>query len=116
MATVQDFALLFRRLQAGAGPHAPALLRAGVSVALDLHTDTARSRDSMRGLFKGGARTTGCSSSTSARRRASPACARNAKGGHRFGPAEAQFRGVSAHLFELKCIEGFHGVQHDTGG
>ncbi len=50
--TVQDYFPRSERLRGTLTPHIVQLLRAGVSVVLDFHANTVRSRRWMRGLFE----------------------------------------------------------------
>jgi predicted kinase len=52
--TVEDYFPRSERLRRTLAPHIVELLRAGVSVVLDFHANTVRSRRWMRGLFEDG--------------------------------------------------------------
>lgn len=52
LKTLADFFERCERLRATLSPHVVALLRAGVSVVLDFHANTVRSRRWMRALFE----------------------------------------------------------------
>lgn len=106
--TIPDYVRLAGRLRAAMGPHVEALLRAGVSVALDFPANTLANRQWMRGLFERAA-ADHClhfldvpSAVCKARLRA-----RNAAGTHDFAASDAEFDVIASHFVAPSADEGF---------
>jgi predicted kinase len=76
LKTLADYFERCERLRATLAPHVVGLLRAGVSVVLDFHANTLRSRRWIRALFEEAGRPTNSISSTCPTRCAGRACTR----------------------------------------
>lgn len=111
--SLEDFIVLTARLRAVMGPHVAALLRLGVSVALDFPANTTRWRDWMRGILEeSGARhelhlldVPDAVCRARLRRR-------NESGGHAYTVDEATYDLFMRHFSPPAAEEGFNLVVH----
>ncbi|MBY8825035.1 AAA family ATPase [Sphingomonas colocasiae] len=111
--SLEDYARNAARLRAAMGPHLIALLRAGLSVALDFPANTPASRRWMRGLFEqaGVAHQLHVLDVTDAVCKARLR-ERNATGEHEFTVTDAQFDQFASHFVPPTEDEGFDVVLH----
>lgn len=114
LRTLADYFERSDRLRATLAPHVVALLRAGVSVVLDFHANTVRSRQWMRALFE----EAGASHQLHFLDVADEICrvrmhARRAAGGD--GLTDAEFDHVTSFFVAPDGSEGFNVVRYDDG-
>lgn len=108
MTTGSDYLMFSGRLREVVGPHVTALLRAGVSVALDFQANTVASRTWMRGIIDAA----GCAHQMHVLIPPDAVClqrlhARNSQGDHPFAATEAQFHRFARHFVLPGANEGF---------
>lgn len=106
--TIADYVRSAGRLRAAMGPHIEALLKAGVSVALDFPANTLANRQWMRGLFE----RAGADHCLHFLDVPSMVCkdrlrARNAAGTHDFAASDAEFDVMTSHFVAPSAEEGF---------
>jgi predicted kinase len=113
ITTLEDYARSSRRLRSVIGPHAAALLRAGLSVVLDFPANTLASRAWMRSIFEaaGAAHVLHLleldDETCKARLRQ-----RNAAGEHAYQASDAQFDLFTRHFVPPGPEEGFETRAH----
>ncbi|MGG7565843.1 AAA family ATPase [Rhodovulum sp. DZ06] len=117
LTSVADYVRRSARLRAAMGPHVVALLRAGVSVALDFPANTPRTRAWMRGIVD----EAGCAHALHVLDVPDEVClarlrARNAAGDHAFAATEAQFHEITRHFTPPAAEEGFNTIRHAPDG
>jgi predicted kinase len=113
LKTRADYARLSARLRAAVGPHIVAILRQGLSVALDFPANTVKQRTWMRGLIADA----GVAHEMHVLDAPDEVClmrlrARNASGTHPFHVSDADFAAFSAHYVPPSREEGFNVVTH----
>lgn len=113
MTSVADYVRCSARLRAAMGPHVVALLRAGLTVALDFPANTPQTRAWMRGIVD----EAGCGHALHFLDVPDAVClarlkARNAQGEHAFAATEAQFHQVTRHFVPPAPEEGFDVIRH----
>lgn len=117
MQDVADYVRCSARLRDAMGPHVAALLRAGVTVALDFPANTRDSRAWMRGIIDAA----GCAHALHFLDVPDAVClerlrARNAGGAHAFAATEAQFHRITRHFVPPAAEEGFTVIRHGPEG
>ncbi|TWB11889.1 putative kinase [Nitrospirillum amazonense] len=113
LASVADYIRLSARLRQVVGPHAVALLRAGLSVVLDFPANTPGLRLWMRGLFE----EAGAAHTLHYLEVPDEICrqrlrARNAAGGHDFAATDAEFDAITRYFVPPDEAEGFMIVRY----
>ena len=113
MTTGADYVRCSNRLQSVMAPHVPALLKVGVSVALDFPANTVARRHCMRGVID----ETGIGHQMHLVDVPDDICLarlndRNAQGAHDVAPSEEQFHRFSKHFVAPTPEEGFNIVRH----
>ncbi|MCJ0762912.1 AAA family ATPase [Variovorax terrae] len=108
-----DYVRCAARLRSAMAGHLEALLRAGVSVVLDLPSNTPQSRQWARGVFE----SAGASHQLHFLDVPDGICkarlqARNASGLHPFQTTDAQFDEITRHFTPPLAQEGFHVIRH----
>ena len=114
LKTLADYFERCERLRATLAPHVVGLLRAGVSVVLDFHANTVRSRRWMRSLFE----EAGASHQLHFLDVPDDVCrarlhARKAAGGG--GVSDAEFDHVTSFFVPPEPGEGFNVIQYGDG-
>jgi predicted kinase len=115
LRTIADYFERSERLRAALAPHIVDLLRAGVSVVLDFHANTLRSREWMRAMFE----EAGASHQLHFLDVADEVCrarmhARKAAGGT--GISDAEFDHVTSFFVPPEESEGFNVIRYGEGG
>jgi predicted kinase len=113
LKSIADYVRLVPRLRAAMGPHLAALLRAGLSVALDFPANTVASRAWMRGVFEAAA----ASHKLHVLAVPDAIClerlrARNAEGMHEYTVSQAEFEELGRYFVPPAPEEGFDVVVH----
>ena len=113
MSSPADYVRAAARLREAMAPHVAALLRAGVSVALDFPANTVDTRRWLRDLLE----QTQASHALHVLDVPDDVClerlrARNAEGTHPFKVTDEQFRRISRHYVPPTPEEGFSVVMH----
>lgn len=111
--TLEDYVRCAANLRNAIGPHVSALLRAGVSVVLDIPANTVATRKWMKSLFDGVQsehllhllETTDADCMTRLR-------ARNAAGPHAFSVCDKDFEIITGYFVAPRQEEGFNIVRH----
>lgn len=111
--TIEDYVRRAANLRNAIGPHVSALLRAGVSVVLDIPANTVATRKWMKSLFEGVhsehllhlLETTDADCKTRLR-------ARNAAGTHAFSVSDKDFEIITGYFVAPRQEEGFKIVRH----
>ena len=111
--TMEDYVRCAANLRNAIGPHVSALLRAGVSVVLDIPANTVATRKWMKSLFVGVRsehllhllETTDADCMTRLR-------ARNAAGTHAFSVSDKDFEIITGYFVAPRQDEGFNIVRH----
>lgn len=111
--TIEDYVRCAANLRNAIGPHVSALLRAGVSVVLDIPANTVATRKWMKSLFYGVQsehllhllETTDADCMTRLR-------ARNAAGTHAFSVCDKDFEIITGYFVAPRQEEGFNIVRH----
>jgi predicted kinase len=110
-----DYVRCSAKLRAAIAPHLVALLKAGVSVVLDFHANTVRSRAWMRGLFE----EAGAAHQLHFLDLPDEVCrarlrARNASGAHEFRASDEEFDLVTSYFVPPDASEGFNVVREES--
>lgn len=111
--TMEDYVRCATNLRNAIGPHVTALLRAGVSVVLDIPANTVATRNWMKSLLDGVPsehmlhllETTDTDCMTRLR-------ARNAAGTHAFSVCDKDFEIITSYFVEPRQEEGFNIIRH----